>query len=106
GKISYTQVYNHLRKEGSVPNLEETLLGITESFISPVELEPSIEILIDKQAKRAILRAAEEIQRMILLETEEDLSAYQAKAQELIFQATSHSTEEDVKDLMSVLNKC
>jgi len=43
---------------------------------------------------------------MILLDTEEDLSAFQAKAQELIFQATSQSSEEDVKDLMTVLNKC
>lgn len=106
GRISYTQVYNRLRREGAVPNLEQTLLGITESFISPVELEPSIDILVDKQAKRAILKAAEEIQRMILLESEEELSEYQAKAQELIFQATSHSSEEDVKDLMTVLNKC
>lgn len=106
GRISYTQVYNRLRKEGTVPNLDQVLISITESFISPVELEPSIDILVDKQAKRAILKAAEEIQRMVLLESEENLSSYQAKAQELIFQATSHSAEEDVKDLMEVLNKC
>jgi len=106
GRVSYTQVYNMLRKEGAIPNLEETLLGITESFISPLEVEPTIEILVDKQAKRAILQAAEEIQRMVLLETEDDLQALQAKAQELVFQATSHSEQEDVQDLMSVLNKC
>lgn len=106
GRISYTQVYNRLRKEGGIPGLDEVLIRITESFISPVELEPSIEILVDKQAKRALLKAAEEIQRMVLLETEESLSAYQAKAQELVFQATSHSEQEDVKDLIEVLNKC
>lgn len=106
GRISYTQVYNRLRKEGAIPNLDQVLISITEAFISPVELEPSIDILVDKQAKRALLKAAEEIQRMVLLETEESLGAYQAKAQELVFQATSHSAEDDVKDLIEVLNKC
>lgn len=106
GRLSYTQVYNRLRKEGAVPNLEQTLLEVTEAFISPAEFEPSLDAIVDKRAKRAILQAAEEIQRMILLETEENISGYQSKAQELIFQATSRSTEEDIKDLMSVLNKC
>ena len=106
GRVSYTQVYNRLRKEGNIPGLDEVLIRITESFISPAELEPSIEILVDKQAKRALLKAAEEIQRMVLLETEESLSALQARAQELVFQATTHSDEEDVKDLIEVLNKC
>src|SRR5690606_31183530 len=106
GRVSCTQVYNRLRKEGNIPGLDEVLIRITESFISPAELEPSIEILVDKQAKRALLKAAEEIQRMVLLETEESLSALQARAQELVFQATTHSDEEDVKDLIEVLNKC
>lgn len=106
GRISYTQLFNRLRKDGSIPSLEKALLDLTEAFVSPAEFEPSLDILVEKHAKRAILQAAEEIQRMILLDTEESLSAVQAKAQELIFQATSQTGEEDVKDLMTVLNKC
>lgn len=108
GRISYTQVYAKLRKEQKIDTLEEVLVAITESFASQAELEPSIEVLLEKNAKRQILLAAQQIEQMILLETEEGIEAYQARAQELIFAATNavSSPEDDAKDLLEILNKC
>ena len=108
GRISYTQVYAKLRKEQEIDTLEEVLVGITESFASQAELEPSVEVLLEKDAKRQILEAARKIEQMVLLETEDSIESYQAKAQELIFAATNavSSPEDDAKDLLQVLNKC
>lgn len=104
GRISYTQVYNLLRKE--MDAAEQVLIGIMESFVSPIELGPSVEILANKYGKRAVLKAAHDIQDMIITEQEESLQSCQARAQELIFAATQAGEEGDVKSLMEVLNKC
>lgn len=107
GRISYTQVYAKLRREGRLAAPDQALIHLTEAFASELELEPSTDILLEKGAKRRILRAAQEIQHMILTESEEKLDDYIAKAQQLIFEATSAAQEEDeIKDLMTVLNKC
>lgn len=108
GRISYTQVYAKLRKGKALSAPDQVLLSLTESFVTSAELEPSIDILREKFAKRRILEAAEQIQQMVLLETEEQLRAYQSKAQELIFQATASESiaDDDVKDLADILNKC
>ncbi|NLK08553.1 MAG: replicative DNA helicase [Firmicutes bacterium] len=108
GRISYTQVYGKLRKEQDIDELEEVLVAITESFASQAELEPGIEVLVSKNAQRQILQAAREIEKMILLEQEDSVEAYQARAQELIFAATNAVTslDDDAKDLLHVLNKC
>lgn len=107
GRISYTQVYNRLRKEGQFPAPDQVLISLTEAFASEVELVPSCDVLVEKAAKRRILSAAREIERMILTESEERLEDYIARAQQIMFQATSAADESDeVKDLMTVLNKC
>jgi replicative DNA helicase len=106
GRISYTQVYNRLRKDSSVSAPDQVLIGLTESFVSQVELTPSIETLVDKHGRRAILEALQQIENMIVSGKEETLQACQAKAQELIFAATHASDESEVKNLMEVLNKC
>lgn len=108
GRISYTQVYARLRREQQLEALEETLISITESFASQAELEPAVEVLREKYAKRRILQAAQQIEQMILLETEDDIESYQAKAQELIFAATNETgtPDDDPKDLLEVLKKC
>ncbi len=108
GRISYTQVFNLLRKEKRIPAPEQVLLEITESFVSRTELEPSIESLQSKHARRAILQAAEAIIQMIALDTEDSLMACRARAQELIFRATALEGDgvEDVKNLSEVLARC
>ncbi|MGI6038205.1 MAG: replicative DNA helicase [Limnochordia bacterium] len=108
GRISYTQIFNQLRKGGEVDSPEEELIELTKSFISPAELVPSIDVLREKAGFRRLLQAAHQIEEMVLLETEEDLMAYQARAQQLIFQATNMGDEEEeiVKDLLQILSKC
>lgn len=107
GRISYTRLYQRLRKEGQLDKADEVLIRLTEAFASEVELEPSCLLLLEMSGKRKILTAAQEIQRMIISESEENLQDYIAKAQQLIFEATSEAGETDeIKDLMSVLNKC
>lgn len=107
GRVSYTQVYRQLRSSDQIPDLEQALLSLTESFISKAELIPSVEILVEKRAKRRILEAAEEIQKLVLLDSESSIEDCQAKAQELIFAATQEvGNETETKSLLEVLNKC
>src|SRR5690606_42139090 len=106
GRISYTQVYNRLRGKGGVP-WNDVLIQITESFVSEMELGPSVGCLHGRMARRRILQAVEEIQRLVLFEQNEPIERIQARAQELIFAATAKAdTKDDVKDLVDVLRKC
>jgi len=108
GRISYTQIYSQLRKEKSVTDPADVLIGLTESFVALSELQPSIEMLQLKAGKRRILEAAQAIEVLVGSDDNLDLSELQAKAQELIFAATEdHLTgEADAKTLLEVLNKC
>jgi len=108
GRISYTQIYSQLRKEKSVTDPADILIGLTESFVALSELQPSIEMLQLKAGKRRILEAAQAIEVLVGSDDNLDLSELQAKAQELIFAATEdHLTgEADAKTLLEVLNKC
>ena len=107
GRISYTQIYNRLVAE-SVDSPAELLIALTESFVSISELEPSVEILIRQEGLRRIIKACDVIKGMALDPKEEDLAALQARAQELIFDATqAHGgPENEVKNLLEVLSKC
>ncbi|MGE5577206.1 MAG: replicative DNA helicase [Syntrophothermus sp.] len=108
GHISYTQVYNRLRKEKRIPAPDQALIELTECFVSKSELEPSLALLHEKYAKRRILEAVEQIEQMIQQESEDSVEAYQARAQELIFRATSLGDvgSGDVKDLADILSRC
>lgn len=106
GNISYTQVFNKLR---SVPGVawNDVLISITESFVSKVELDPSVQVIAERAARRRILQAAEEVQKLVLLQQDEPLESLRARAQQLMFEATAQaSTEDDIKDLVEVLRKC
>ncbi|HEY8418224.1 MAG TPA: replicative DNA helicase [Limnochordales bacterium] len=106
GRVSYTQVYNRLRKIAGVP-WNDILIAITQSFVSQAELGPSLDSLDERLARRRLLSAAEEIQQLVLNEHDEPLERLQARAQELIFQATAKTGGgNDVKDLIEVLRKC
>src|SRR5690554_5772591 len=63
GRISYTQIYNRLRRDGTIPAPEEVLVGLTEAFATTAELDPSIEALAEGFARRRVYLAAEEIQK-------------------------------------------
>jgi len=108
GRISYTEIYRRMRKDESVEAPDEALIALTESFVSQAELAPSMDILVENYGKRRLMDAVQKIEQMLLLETEEDLSSYQARAQELIFEATGVDTgaEDSAKDLIDVLTRC
>ncbi len=108
GRISYTQVYNQLRKENIIDDPTQTLMQLTESFVGMSELEPCIEILRQKEGTRRLLDAVESIKELAIADAEDNLSSVQAKAQEIIFAATQNlvAAEQDAKSLLEVLNKC
>ncbi|MBE3599598.1 MAG: replicative DNA helicase [Limnochordaceae bacterium] len=108
GRISFTQVFNRLRKEPDVPDPEGALLELTDSFGTAAELEPAVDVLLDKQARRRILEAAQRIEQMILFETTPSLTDCQSQAQQWMFEATSEegALEEDIKPLRDVLARC
>ncbi len=108
GRISYTQVYNRLRREEQLESPAEILIALTQSFSAISELDPSVEILRNKEGARRLLHAAQAIEEIAVADTDEELSAVQARAQELIFAATQRESEgeDDAKTLLEVLNKC
>lgn len=107
GKVSYVRLYEKLRREKLLADPEAALLALTESVVTGRELEPCIELVREGYAKRRILEATEEIERMILREEEESPERYQARAQELIFAATKmENSEDEPKELLDVLSRC
>ncbi|MBO8125701.1 MAG: replicative DNA helicase [Firmicutes bacterium] len=107
GTVSYTQVYNKLRKNPEMPAPDQVLLSLTESFVSKTELEPSIEAVKTAYGKRKLLSAVEEIEKMVATD-DGDLVQLQERAQELIFAATSPESggSDDVKGLKEILSDC
>jgi replicative DNA helicase len=104
GRISYTQIYNVVVREGLLPNPKEVLLALTESFVSRAELAPSVESVLDAFARRRILEAAQTLEELVYRETDAATSELQARAQELIFAATrTEEGSDDVKPLADVL---
>ena len=108
GRISYTQIYNRLRADTVTDNPAELLIGLTESFVSLGELEPSIFQLIYKEGIRRLVKASDTIKSMALDPDFDDLEEIQARAQELIFSASQSGANQgdDAKNLLEVLNKC
>lgn len=108
GRISYTQIYSELRRRKAFDNPAQVLMGLTESIVAISELEPSVELLLDKAGRRRILEAALTIENLVVNEEGQDLSEIQARAQELIFAATENHLdgESNAKSLLEVLNKC
>jgi len=91
-QISRTKLLIDLQDQNTVSNPEEVIERLTSGFNSEDELKPTID-LIKKDYQRSILkRAASKIKE---LADSRDLSIddYQARAQELIFEATSESDD-------------
>ncbi len=108
GRISYTQIYNRLRADGISPTPAELLIPLTESFVALSELDPSVSILLHREAMRRLVRASDSIKAMALDPKNDDLEEVQARAQELIFSASqaTNADADDAKNLLEVLNKC
>ncbi|MCC3144685.1 AAA family ATPase [Halanaerobium sp. Z-7514] len=91
-KISRTKLLIDLQGQNAVTKAEEIIERLTSGFNTVDELNPTID-LIKKDYQRSLLnRASSKIKE---LTQSDDLSIddYQAKAQEIIFQATSESND-------------
>ena len=89
-RLSRTKLYIQLKKEGVVKDPDELINDLTTGYISETELEPAIELVKSHYHKTLLYKAAQQIQSLI---HEEDLTvdAYQARAQEMIYQATTEN---------------
>src|SRR5690554_2324387 len=54
GRISYIQIYNRLLHDSITDSPADLLISLTESFVGLSELEPSVNILLHKEAIRRI----------------------------------------------------
>lgn len=108
GRISYTQIYNRLRTDTVTDDPASLLIGLTESFVSLGELEPSVFQLIYKEGVRRLVKASDDIKSIALDPNFDDLEEIQARAQEMIFSASQSGAnqDDDAKNLLEVLNKC
>lgn len=91
-RLSRTKLYMQLKKEGIINNPDELIKDLTSGYISLTELDPAINLVKAHYHKNVLFAAANAIQKTI---NTEDLSVdeYQAKAQELIYQATNEVSE-------------
>ncbi len=91
-QISRTKLFLQLKKDGVIKKPEETIEQLTSGFNTPEELKPTIDVIKKNYQQELLIKAAHKIEQLAT-ETDLDISEYQARAQELIFEATSESTD-------------
>lgn len=91
-QISRTKLFLQLQKDGVIKKPEQTIERLTSGFNTPEELKPTIDIIKKNFQQELLVKAAHKIEQLAT-ETDLDISEYQARAQELIFEATSESTD-------------
>lgn len=91
-QISRTKLLLDLQNQAAVSSPEEIIERLTSGFNTIDELKPTVD-LIKKDYQRSLLKRAS--QKIESLTTAEDLSIddYQARAQEIIFQATNENND-------------
>ncbi|AZR74264.1 helicase DnaB [Anoxybacter fermentans] len=89
-RLSRTKLYIQLKKQGIVKDPDELIRDLTSGYVALSELEPAVELVKTHYHKNLLLKAAKKIEKII---EKEDLSIdeYQARAQDLIFQATTET---------------
>lgn len=89
-RLSRTKLYIQLKKEGIIKDPDELINDLTTGYVTAAELEPAVELVKTHHHKNLLLKAAQRIEKII---QEENLTIddYQARAQELIFQATTET---------------
>ncbi len=88
GELSRTRLYIQLKKEGLAADPEDLLEKLTSGFLTPSELKPSVELIRARYQRQQLIKAATQIQNMAAQE-DNKLEECQAKAQEIIFTATT-----------------
>jgi replicative DNA helicase len=90
--ISRTKLFLRLKKDGIIKNPEETIEHLTSGFNTLEELKPTIEIIKKNYQKQLLIKAAGKI-KDLALNTDLEIGDYQARAQEIIFEATNENTD-------------
>ncbi|MFW6306067.1 MAG: replicative DNA helicase, partial [Bacillota bacterium] len=91
-QISRTKLFLKLKKDGIIKNPEEAIERLTSGFNTVDELKPTIDILKLNYQRKLIVKASEKLKKMVD-NSDMSIGDYQAKAQEIIFEATNENTD-------------
>jgi len=91
-QISRTKLFLKLKEDGIIKNPEEIIEVLTSGFNTVDELQPTIDIIKLNYQKQLIHKAAERLQQLVE-KTDLNIADYQARAQEIIFEATNESND-------------
>src|SRR5690554_2483102 len=92
-QISRTKLFLKLKKDGIIKNPEEMIERLTSGFNTVDELEPTIDIIKLNYQRHLISKAAERLQHLVD-KTDLNIDDYQARAQEIIFEATNENSSQ------------
>ncbi len=91
-QISRTKLYLELQKDNAVANPAEVIEQLTSGFNTIEELNPTIDLIRKNYQRSLLIRASRRIKE-VAKNTDLSVDDYQARAQELIFEATSESDD-------------
>ncbi|ACL71059.1 replicative DNA helicase [Halothermothrix orenii] len=90
-QISRTKLFLRLKQDGVIKKPEETIERLTSGFSTVDELKPTIDLIKQNYQRRLLVKAARKIQELAAKDL--DIDDFQARAQELIFEATNETTD-------------
>ncbi|AZO93535.1 AAA family ATPase [Iocasia frigidifontis] len=91
-QISRTKLFLRLKKDGIIKKPEETIELLTSGFNTLDELLPTIDLIKNNYQKQLLLKAARRLKELVD-KTDLSIGDYQARAQDIIFEATNESTD-------------
>ncbi|MFW5885634.1 MAG: DnaB-like helicase N-terminal domain-containing protein, partial [Halanaerobium sp.] len=91
-QISRTKLLIDLQSQNAVDEAEQIIERLTSGFNTVDELNPTID-LIKKDYQRSLLRRASNKLKELTEASDLSIDDYQARAQDIIFQATSESND-------------
>jgi len=89
-QISRTKLFLKLQQDGIIKNPEEAIESLTSGFNTVDEIIPTIELIKKDYQKHLLIKAARKIEELTM-NPDLDIDQYQARAQELIFEATNET---------------
>ncbi len=105
GVLTNTEVYLSLKNNSALDDVEELLSSLSSNVIGHSETDALMESLLSLFYQRQLLQATLEIAESISGRSDDDFDKIQARAQNLVFAATDHSTTTPVHRLDSLVAK-